>query len=149
MMMTNATKVNDHQIGERDAPGFSPPTFFGLRLLINPLRPHCSPSPPLSQLSQPRYRVKMRITKAQLAGVDKYKYSGVDKSVVSKHVLGPFWTWLVTCFPKTLAPNTVSVEPCWVYEDRKGGMGAEWLIRADHFSRTLLRLCQCRHSARF
>ena len=49
----------------------------------------------------------MRITKAQLAGVDQYKYSGVDKSVVSKHVLGPFWTWLVTLFPKTLAPNMV------------------------------------------
>ena len=49
----------------------------------------------------------MRITRAQLAGVDKYKYSGVDKSVVSKHILGPFWTWLVTLFPKTLAPNTV------------------------------------------
>ena len=50
----------------------------------------------------------MRITKKQLAGVDQYKYSGIDKSVLSKHVLGPFWTWLVTCFPLTLAPNTVS-----------------------------------------
>ena len=49
----------------------------------------------------------MRITKKQLAGVDQYKYSGIDKSVLSKHVLGPFWTWLVTCFPLTLAPNTV------------------------------------------
>lgn len=51
----------------------------------------------------------MRITKQQLAGVDQYKYSGIDKSVLSKHVLGPFWTWLVTCFPLTLAPNTVSL----------------------------------------
>lgn len=49
----------------------------------------------------------MRITKAQFKGLDQYKYSGVDKSVVSKHILGPFWTWLVTCFPRTLAPNTV------------------------------------------
>ena len=50
----------------------------------------------------------MRISKAQLAGIDQYKYSGVDKSVVSRHVLGPFWTWLVTLFPLTLAPNTAS-----------------------------------------
>ena len=50
----------------------------------------------------------MRITKEQFAGVDQYKYSGVDKSVVSKHVLGPFWTWLVTLFPMKVAPNTVS-----------------------------------------
>lgn len=50
----------------------------------------------------------MRITKKQLAGVDQYKYSGVDKSVLSKYVLGPFWTWLVTLFPRSLAPNTVS-----------------------------------------
>ncbi|WVW78960.1 hypothetical protein I302_100923 [Kwoniella bestiolae CBS 10118] len=50
----------------------------------------------------------MRITKKQLAGLDQYKYSGVDKSVLSKHVLGPFWTWLVTLFPKTLAPNTIT-----------------------------------------
>ena len=50
----------------------------------------------------------MRITKAQFRGLDQYKYSGVDKSVVSRHILGPFWNWLVTCFPKTLAPNTVN-----------------------------------------
>lgn len=51
----------------------------------------------------------MRITKDQLRGVDQYKYSGIDKSVVSKHVLGPFWTWLVTLFPRNLAPNAVSL----------------------------------------
>lgn len=49
----------------------------------------------------------MRITKPQLAGLDQYKYSGVDRSIVSRHILGPFWTWLVTLFPKSLAPNTV------------------------------------------
>lgn len=50
----------------------------------------------------------MRITKAQLKGLDQYKYSGIDKSVVSRYALGPFWTWLVTIFPRSLAPNTVS-----------------------------------------
>ncbi|ORY24123.1 hypothetical protein BCR39DRAFT_547721 [Naematelia encephala] len=58
----------------------------------------------------------MRITKKQLAGIDQYKYSGVDKSVVSKHILGPFWTWLVTLFPKTLAPNTITfLGLCFVF----------------------------------
>ena len=52
----------------------------------------------------------MRLTKAHLAGVDQYKYSGMDKSVVSKHVLGPYWTWLVTLFPTNLAPNAVSLD---------------------------------------
>ncbi|ORX36138.1 CDP-alcohol phosphatidyltransferase-domain-containing protein [Kockovaella imperatae] len=58
----------------------------------------------------------MRITKTQLAGVDKYKYSGVDKSIVSKHILGPFWTWLVTLFPTSLAPNTITfLGLCFVF----------------------------------
>lgn len=51
--------------------------------------------------------IAMRITKTQFSGLDRYKYSGVDKSIVSRHILGPFWNWLVTLFPKTLAPNTV------------------------------------------
>ncbi|KAK8846556.1 hypothetical protein IAR55_005642 [Kwoniella newhampshirensis] len=58
----------------------------------------------------------MRITKAQFKGLDAYKYSGIDKSIVSKHVLGPFWTWLVTLFPKTLAPNTITfIGLCFVF----------------------------------
>ncbi|WRT65238.1 uncharacterized protein IL334_002181 [Kwoniella shivajii] len=58
----------------------------------------------------------MRITKKQLAGLDQYKYSGIDKSVVSKHVLGPFWTWLVTLFPLSLAPNTITfLGLCFVF----------------------------------
>lgn len=51
----------------------------------------------------------MRITKAQLKGLDQYKYSGIDKSVVSRYALGPFWTWLVTIMPRNLAPNSVSL----------------------------------------
>ncbi|RSH90063.1 hypothetical protein EHS25_001396 [Saitozyma podzolica] len=58
----------------------------------------------------------MRITKAQFKGLDQYKYSGVDKSVVSRHVLGPFWTWLVTCFPRTMAPNSITfLGLCFVF----------------------------------
>jgi ethanolaminephosphotransferase len=51
----------------------------------------------------------MRITKAQFRGLDQYKYSGIDKSVLSRHVLTPWWNWLVTCFPRSLAPNAVSM----------------------------------------
>jgi hypothetical protein len=49
----------------------------------------------------------MRITKAQYKGLDGYKYSGTDKSVVSRYILGPFWNWLVLLFPTNLAPNMV------------------------------------------
>lgn len=50
----------------------------------------------------------MRITKAQFKGIDQYKYSSIDKSVLSRTVLAPWWNWLVTCFPMNLAPNAVS-----------------------------------------
>ncbi|OWZ66331.1 hypothetical protein AYX14_03140 [Cryptococcus neoformans] len=58
----------------------------------------------------------MRITKAQFTGLDAYKYSGIDKSVVSKYILGPFWAWLVTLFPKNIAPNTITfIGLCFVF----------------------------------
>ena len=50
----------------------------------------------------------MRITKAQFAGLDQYKYSSIDQSFLSRRVLGPWWNWLVTLFPYNLAPNAVS-----------------------------------------
>lgn len=58
----------------------------------------------------------MRITKSQFTGLDAYKYSGIDKSVVSKYILGPFWVWLVTLFPKNIAPNTITfIGLCFVF----------------------------------
>ncbi|PWZ01102.1 hypothetical protein BCV70DRAFT_199469 [Testicularia cyperi] len=38
-----------------------------------------------------------------------YKYSGTDKSLVSKYILGPYWNWLVQLFPTTIAPNTITL----------------------------------------
>ncbi|KAG0091554.1 hypothetical protein BGZ93_008787 [Podila epicladia] len=42
------------------------------------------------------------------ANLSKYKYSGVDESLLSKYVLGPYWTKLVTFFPLSMAPNTIT-----------------------------------------
>ncbi len=39
----------------------------------------------------------------KLQNLAKYKYSGVDKSLLSKHVFGPYWSWLVTKFPLWMA----------------------------------------------
>ncbi|KAG8984872.1 hypothetical protein FRB94_010715 [Tulasnella sp. JGI-2019a] len=43
-----------------------------------------------------------------LENLKKYKYSGVDKSILSKYVLNPFWTWFVTLWPTWVAPNTIT-----------------------------------------
>ncbi|KAG0073368.1 hypothetical protein BGZ89_004207 [Linnemannia elongata] len=40
--------------------------------------------------------------------LSKYKYSGIDESLLSRYVLGPYWTKLVTFFPVTMAPNTIT-----------------------------------------
>ncbi|KAG0232551.1 hypothetical protein BGX31_005132 [Mortierella sp. GBA43] len=42
------------------------------------------------------------------ANLSKYKYSGVDESLLSRYVLGPYWTKLVTFFPITMAPNLIT-----------------------------------------
>ena len=78
----------------------------------------------------------MRITKAQYKGLDGYKYSGTDKSVVSRYILGPFWNWLVLLFPTNLAPNMVSLN--YVVEI--------WADEIDYIHWAMLRLQQCRYS---
>ncbi|KAH8825664.1 choline ethanolaminephosphotransferase [Flagelloscypha sp. PMI_526] len=67
------------------------------------------------------------IPQRNLENLKKYKYSGVDKyaficfhstllftstvrrSILSKYVLNPFWTWFVTLWPATVAPNTITM----------------------------------------
>ncbi|PIL31284.1 hypothetical protein GSI_05982 [Ganoderma sinense ZZ0214-1] len=44
-----------------------------------------------------------------LDNLKKYSYKGVDKSLVSRFVLQPFWTWLVTLWPTWVAPNTITL----------------------------------------
>lgn len=48
------------------------------------------------------------LSQKQLEGLKLYKYSGVDKSFLSKTILTPYWNELVTYFPKTVAPNTIT-----------------------------------------
>ncbi|KAI0783172.1 Choline/ethanolaminephosphotransferase [Abortiporus biennis] len=49
------------------------------------------------------------IPQEALANLKKYQYKGVDKSLLSRHVLNPFWTWLVTLWPTWVAPNTITL----------------------------------------
>lgn len=45
-----------------------------------------------------------------LPNLRKYKYSGVDHSLLSKYVLKPFYTHVVIkCFPMSMAPNAITL----------------------------------------
>ncbi|KAI0273977.1 Choline/ethanolaminephosphotransferase [Russula aff. rugulosa BPL654] len=44
-----------------------------------------------------------------LAGLRNYKYKGVDRSLISNHVLNPFWSWFVTLWPEWVAPNMITL----------------------------------------
>lgn len=48
------------------------------------------------------------LSKDQLAGFDKYKYSCVDNSPLSRYVMHPFWDQMVKIYPKWLAPNLIT-----------------------------------------
>ncbi|KAJ3190497.1 hypothetical protein HDU85_000796 [Gaertneriomyces sp. JEL0708] len=39
----------------------------------------------------------------------EYKYSSIDKSLLSRYVLNPYWNWLVTLFPLWMAPNLITL----------------------------------------
>ncbi|XP_029966506.1 ethanolaminephosphotransferase 1-like [Salarias fasciatus] len=48
------------------------------------------------------------VTKEQLAGFDKYKYSAVDSNPLSVYVMHPFWNFVVKFLPTWLAPNLIT-----------------------------------------
>lgn len=41
------------------------------------------------------------LSEGELVNLRKYKYSAIDKSLVSKYILQPYWNWLVLRFPTT------------------------------------------------
>ncbi|MCJ1245646.1 hypothetical protein MMC30_002850 [Trapelia coarctata] len=46
----------------------------------------------------------------QLPGLKKYKYAGVDHSLLSKYILKPFYTNVaIKCFPMSMAPNAITL----------------------------------------
>ncbi|PFH47783.1 hypothetical protein AMATHDRAFT_151285 [Amanita thiersii Skay4041] len=49
------------------------------------------------------------ISPESLANLEKYSYKGVDKSLLSRYVLSPYWNWLITLWPRTVAPNTITL----------------------------------------
>ncbi|MCJ1479986.1 hypothetical protein MMC06_000140 [Schaereria dolodes] len=50
------------------------------------------------------------IRQKDLPGLHKYKYAGVDHSLISRYVLKPFYTHVVIkCFPMSMAPNAITL----------------------------------------
>ncbi|PSR72058.1 hypothetical protein PHLCEN_2v12088 [Hermanssonia centrifuga] len=49
------------------------------------------------------------ISRNALDNLKKYAYKGVDKSLLSRFVLTPFWNWLVTLWPTWVAPNVITM----------------------------------------
>lgn len=49
------------------------------------------------------------IKPSERGNIHKYKYAAIDKSLISRYVLGPYWNWLVTLFPLSVAPNTITL----------------------------------------
>ncbi|KAL5494611.1 hypothetical protein ACEPAI_72 [Sanghuangporus weigelae] len=49
------------------------------------------------------------ISQRALESLNAYQYRGVDKSVLSKYVLNPYWNQLVKLWPKSVAPNTITL----------------------------------------
>ncbi|KJH51600.1 hypothetical protein DICVIV_02233 [Dictyocaulus viviparus] len=45
----------------------------------------------------------------QLNGFHSYKYSCVDNSPIAIYISHPFWNWLVTWYPRTWAPNVLTL----------------------------------------
>ncbi|KAL5533588.1 hypothetical protein ACEPAG_48 [Sanghuangporus baumii] len=49
------------------------------------------------------------VSQRALESLKAYQYRGVDKSVLSKYVLNPYWNQLVKLWPKSVAPNTITL----------------------------------------
>lgn len=70
-------------------------------------------APPLGDVAELRQArmstVQSYLSPARLANLSDYKYSSVDKSFLSKHVLRHWWVWTASLMPPDLAPNTITM----------------------------------------
>ena len=48
------------------------------------------------------------LRREHLLGLDKYKYSCIDNSPLSRYVMHPFWNAIVNMYPMWLAPNVLT-----------------------------------------
>lgn len=48
------------------------------------------------------------LNKEKLDGFSRYKYNSIDTSILSVHVMHPFWNFCVQFFPRWLAPNLIT-----------------------------------------
>ncbi|XP_032523797.2 ethanolaminephosphotransferase 1-like [Danaus plexippus] len=48
------------------------------------------------------------LTSKHLKGFDKYKYSAIDTSPLSRYVMHPSWNFMVKFIPKSIAPNLLT-----------------------------------------
>lgn len=54
--------------------------------------------------------IMVYVRQRELPALKDYKYSGVDRSLLSKYVLKPFYTNVVIkCFPLSMAPNLITL----------------------------------------
>ncbi|KAK5978877.1 CDP-alcohol phosphatidyltransferase [Trichostrongylus colubriformis] len=49
------------------------------------------------------------LSNEQLKGFNSYKYSCIDSSPLSMYLSHPFWNWLVQFYPRTWAPNVLTL----------------------------------------
>jgi len=49
------------------------------------------------------------IKDSDIKALKKYKYSSVDKSLIQKYILNPYWCWLVEKVPLWVAPNLITL----------------------------------------
>ncbi|RCH78671.1 hypothetical protein CU097_001973, partial [Rhizopus azygosporus] len=49
------------------------------------------------------------IPENSIEGLRRYRYSGIDKSLVSRYVLSRYWNNLIKLFPLWMAPNMITL----------------------------------------
>ena len=60
--------------------------------------------------NNPKSSNMVYIRQEQLPGLKQYQYSGVDRSLLSRYVLSPYWwSQVIRLFPLSMAPNAITL----------------------------------------